>query len=181
MRTTTVRTLVILSLAATTVAPPLAAEPPPASDGLERELRQLNTTLGELVELLRLQLESSNATVLMQRVQLMTSRIAPLEERLRSARAEQLSERRQLDDLALSESSYRGHLETQVEIGEINEEEASIRWDQQQRTFAENKKQIEDRLWAAQQRVIDLEQAIAARRAELETWEGEIDRVLGLR
>lgn len=180
MRRTTLNILVILTLVAVPMTPRLAAQPP-SDAGLEHEVRQLNATLGQLVELMRRQLESGNAAVLMQRVQLMTNRMAPLEEELRSARAKQSSEQMQLDDLELSESSYRGHLETQIEIGEITEEEARIRGYEQERMGAENQKLIENRLWAAQQRVIDLEQAIAARRAELETWEGEIDRVLGLR
>lgn len=43
------------------------------------------------------------------------------------------------------------------------------------------RKQIRDRLWQAEQRVIDLEQRLDRRRVEIETWEGEIDRYLGLR
>ena len=62
----------------------------------------------------------------------------------------------------------------------VDEEEARVLLYEHERVSAESRKQIENRLWTAQQRVIDLEQAIAARRAELETWQGEIDRVLGL-
>jgi len=181
MPRTSLNILMILTLLAVPSTAPLAAQAPPSEAGLERQVRQLNETLGQLVELLRRQLEGSNATVLMQRVQLMTNRMAPLEEELRTARAVELDLQNQLGDLETSANSYRTHLETEVEMGEITEEEARIRSDQQERLLSESRKQTENRLWTAQQRVIDLEQALTARRAELETWEGEIDRVLGLR
>ncbi len=181
MRAMMAKALVILILAGAAVPATLAAQEPLEATGLEREVRQLNVTLGRIVELMQRQLESSNAAVLMQRVQLMTNRIAPLEEELRAARGVVRDQQRQLDDADLSDSSFRGNLEIQIEIDEIDEEEARVLQYEHDRMSVENRKQIEGRLWTAQQRVIDLEQAIAARRAELETWEGEIDRVLGLR
>ena len=180
MRAMTFKALVLLILAGAAAPGVLAAQEAAETSGLEREVRQLNVTLGRMVELMRQQLESSNAAVLMQRVQLMTTRLEPLEDELRAARDAALGHQKQLDDTELSDSSYRGHLDTRVEIGEIDEEEARVLLYEHQRVLAESRKQIESRLWTAQQRVIDLEQAIAARRAELETWQGEIDRVLGL-
>ena len=177
----TVVALTFLTLAGVMPGEPLAAQAPPPEAGLEHEVRQLNDTLGELVELLRQQLESTNAAVLMQRVQLMTSRIAPLEAELRTARDEQSDLQDRLDDIDLSEAAIRGSVETQIELGQVSEEEARLRLEEHARITIENRKQTESRLWAAQQRVIDLEQAIAAQRTVLETWEGEIDRVLGLR
>ena len=68
-----------------------------------------------------------------------------------------------------------------VEVEEMSAEEVRRIVDQEQPIFDQRKRQVGERLWAAQQLVIDLEQRLARRRAELETWEGEIDRVLGLR
>lgn len=171
----------ILILAGTVTAPPLAAQTPPEETGLEREVRQLNATLGQLVELLRRQLESSNAAVLMQRVQLMTSGIAPLDQELRSARSEQQGRQSELDELELSAATFETQLERNVEDGDISAEHARGLREEQQLVYEQRKKQLEDRLWALQQRVIDLEQRLDDRRTEIETWEGEIDRVLGLR
>ena len=180
MSAMTAKGLVLLILAGAAAPGMLAAQGAVEASGLEREVRQLNVTLGRMVELMQRQLESSNAAVLMQRVQLMTTRLEPLENELRSARDLVLDQQKQLDDADLSVSSYRGHLDTRVEIGEIDEEEARVLLYEHERISAESRKQIENRLWTAQQRVIDLEQAISSRRAELETWQGEIDRVLGL-
>ena len=164
------------------VAGPVAtAEETVAGAGLEQEVRELNSTLGQLVELLRRQLESSNAAVLMQRVQLMTARIAPLEQELRAARAEQQGHQSSLDDLDLSTTSLEADLDRQVEEERLTVEEARGIMEQQEQVVDQRRKQLEARLWEATQRVIDLEQRLTARRREIETWEGEIDRVLGLR
>jgi len=172
---------VVLILAGLAAAPTPATEEPLSSAGLEQEVRDLNATLGQLVELLRRQLESSNVAMLMQRVQLMTSRIAPLEEELRSARAEQQSQQSALNDLELSTTSFEAQMEREVEEDRITAEHARNLLDQQRPVFDQRKKQIEDRLWAVEQRVIDLVQRLDTRRTEIETWEGEIDRALGLR
>ena len=177
----TFTTGMVLALAVTVPAPTMAAQEVPEGAGLEREVRQLNTTLGQLVELLRRQLESGNAAVLMQRVQLMTSRMTPLEQELRSARAEQDVRQRELDDLKVSAASFETQIDNDREQGHITEEQARGLVDQQQEVLGLRERQIQDRLWAAQQRVIDLEQSLSTRRTEIETWEGEIDRVLGLR
>ena len=173
--------LTILILLGAAVGAPLTAEEPVTGPGLEREVRQLNATLAELVELLRRQLESSNAAVLMQRVQLMTSRIAPLEDELRIARGELGKQERELEEITLSAASWEASIETQVEQGNMTEEQARILTEGERPVLEQRKKQIEDRLWATRQRVIDLEQRLDKRRAEIETWEVEIDRVLGLR
>ncbi len=179
MRVTVAKAMVVLILAVLTTAPAPAAEEPLSSPGLEQEVRKLNTTLGQLVDLLRRQLESSNAAVLMQRVQLMTTRIAPVEQELRTARAEQQGLQNELDELELAAASIEAQVEHQLEEGEITADEARGVLDRQM--FDQRKKQVEDRLWTAQQLVIGLEQRIDSRRTEIETWEGEIDRVLGLR
>ena len=172
-------TLLILSAAA--AGSPLAAQAPPADAGLEQEVRRLNVTLSELVELLRRQLESSNAAVLMQRVQLMTSRMAPAEEELRTARAALAGAEGEKEDLELSVTNFAAQIERDLAEGNITDEQARLIREQQDAVLEQRTKQIQGRIWSARQRVIDLEQDLAVRRAELETWEGEIDRVLGLR
>ena len=174
-------TTVMLILVGALAGPRAAAQEPVAGAGLEREVRQLNSTLGELVELLRRQLESSNAAVLMQRVQLMTARMAPLEEELRTARAEAQSQQNSLDDLELSATSLEADLDRQVEEERITADEARGILEQQEQVIAQRREQLDDRLWEARQRVITLEQRLKARQTEIETWEGEIDRALGLR
>ncbi len=181
MRCIITRALTVLVLAAVAALPATAQEEPLRDAGLEHEVRALNATLGELVELLRRQLESSNAAVLMQRVQLMTSRIAPLEEELRGARADVDGFQSELDELELSATNFEAQLEREIADGQISEERARSLREQQLPGLEQRREQIGERLWTARQRVIDLEQRLAARRAEIETWEGEIDRVLGLR
>ena len=171
----------MLVLAGAMAGPGAATQEPVGGAGLEREVQELNSTLGELVELLRRQLESSNAAVLMQRVQLMTARMAPVEEELRTARAEQQSQQNALDDLELSTTSLEADLDRQVEEERITAEEARGILEQQKQVIDQRREQVESRLWEATQRVIDLEQRLKARRTEIETWEGEIDRALGLR
>jgi chromosome segregation ATPase len=182
MRATTLLAVpIILLLSGSTITPLRAAEPAPDDAGLSVELRRLDATLGRLVQLLERQLESGNAAVLMQRVQLMTSRMAPLEQELRAARSEQEGHQGELEDLELAALSLESQMERETEEGQIEEEQARGLLEQQRQVFDARKKQIEDRLWAAQQRVIGLEQRLDARRTEIETWEGEIDRALGLR
>jgi len=182
MRATTLFAVpIILLLSGSTTAPSRAAEPASDDAGLSVELRRLDATLGRLVQLLERRLESGNAAVLMQRVQLMTSRMAPLEQELREARDEHAGQERELDDLEIAALSFETQVERDVEEGQIEEEQARTLLEQQQQVLDQRKKQIEDRLWAARQRVIVLEQKLEARRTEIETWEGEIDRALGLR
>ena len=184
MRTTLITAAAALVLILVASAfPGVAQEPsrqePLRDTGLEREVRSLNVTLARLVELLERQLESSSAAVLMQRVQLMTSRIAPLEVELRTARATYEGMQGELDELEISAGSFEALLEGELERGEITAEEARAALDRQM--IDQRRRQIEDRLWSAQQTVIDLEQRLDKRRTEIETWEGEIDRALGLR
>lgn len=181
MRAGIAGTILMLILAGALAAPRAVAQEPVVGAGLEREVRELNSTLEELVELLRRQLESSNAAVLMQRVQLMTARIAPLEEELRTARAEAQSQQNSLDDLELSTTSMEANLDREVEEERITTEEARSVLEQHEQVTTQRREQLEGRLWEARQRVIDLEQRLKARRTEIETWEGEIDRALGLR
>ncbi len=181
MRVTVLGAVVALVVIALTAAPASRAQEPVDGAGLEREVRALNTTLSELVELLRRQLESSNAAVLMQRVQLMTARIAPLEEELRSSRSERQGLENNLNEIELSVASFEAQLEREVEEEKITAEHARNLLEQQRPPLEQRKKQLGDQLWTVQQRVIDLEQRLDRRRTEIETWEGEIDRALGLR
>ena len=68
----------------------------------------------------------------MQRVQLMNSRMAPLEEELRSARAEQGDLQGQLDDMQVSAASFESQLENDREQGQITDEQARGLLEQQQ-------------------------------------------------
>lgn len=169
-----------VALATLACLPAVAEEPLPAS-GLERELRDLNDTLGELVTLLRRQVESDSADLLLRRVQLMTSRIAPLEQELRGARGEVDGLQGELDEIEVAATNFEAQLEREIADGQITEERARSLREQQYPGLDQRREQLGERLWTARQRVIDLEQTLEARRAEIETWEGEIDRYLGLR
>ena len=182
MRATTIFAVpIILALWGAAAAAPLAAQDPAEDAGLERELRRLDVTLGRLVQLLERQLESSNAAVLMQRVQLMTNRMAPMEQELRAARSEVGGLEDALAEIDLAAASFAAQLDRDLAEGNITDEQARDLLTREEPLSRRRKEHIEARLWAARQRMIDLEQGLDARRAELETWEGEIDRVLGLR
>ncbi len=176
--------LLTLALTAVPAAAAAAPQPPAAAQalptGLEAEVRALNTTLGELVGLLRRQLEGQYAGVLMQRVQLMTSRMAPLEEELRGARSEQRGLSEDLDRMELIGEQVEAQYQAEL-AGGADPEQAEAGRERMRADLELRRKQIRDRLWQAEQRVIDLEQRLDRRRVEIETWEGEIDRYLGLR
>lgn len=176
--------LLALALTAVPAAAAAAPQPPAAAQalptGLEAEVRALNTTLGELVGLLRRQLEGQYAGVLMQRVQLMTSRMAPLEEQLRGARSEQRGLSEDLDRMELIGEQVEAQYQAEL-AGGADPEQAEAGRERMRADLELRRKQIRDRLWQAEQRVIDLEQRLDRRRVEIETWEGEIDRYLGLR
>jgi hypothetical protein len=173
--------MMILMLMVATAVPAHTAEAPLVEAGLEEEVRALNDTLVELVELLRRQLESSNAAVLMQRVQLMTNRIAPIEEELHTARKEARGLEDEAESMKLAADEHEAHLERSVATGETTDEQARQELELQLAMFTSRQKQVGDRLWRAQQRVIDLEFFNDTATTEIYTWEGEIDRVLGLR
>lgn len=178
MRTVLMRAATVVVLAVVAAPSGLAAQMPEPSAGLEQEVRALNGTLRELVELIRRQLESDNAALLMQRVGHMTRRIAPLEQELQTARAEERRLQNQFDGLELMASSVEDQIVRRMDEGEVDAEEGRGLMEQQQSALELQREQLEGKLWAAKQRVIDLEQVLELRHAEIESWEGRIDQAL---
>jgi DNA repair exonuclease SbcCD ATPase subunit len=92
--------------------------PQPSSPGIERELAGIRVTLERIVELLDAQERRAEGEVLLRRMELKTTRLVPVEERLRRVQAERAEldgERRHMQNIVktLEERSFDAETEEQ--------------------------------------------------------------------
>jgi chromosome segregation ATPase len=160
---------------------PSSASEPAASPvaPLEEQVAEVNRTLKELVVLLREQMQAQRADTLMRRLDLKVRALAPLETELAGAR----SECRTLQDQIVQIQTRQEQVES--ELDEIGRSPAPGRPEEQLKVQkAENEmilKLLGEKLAAAEQHVLEVENDLAGRRSEIKALEEQVDAQLGLR
>ncbi len=161
--------------------PASSAPNPPASpaDPLAQQVAEVSRTLKELVGLLREQLKAQRADTLMNRLDLKTRALAPLEATLAGTR----SECRSLQDQIAQIRARQEQVDSQM--SEMGRAPAPGRPEEQLKAEkAEHEmilKVLGDRLGAAEQRALEMESDLAGRRSEIKALEEQVDAHLGLR
>ena len=157
-----------------------AQEPPPADPTvlLLQEVTELNTSMKEIADLLRQAVDRQQTALLLQRLQLKSRGVAPLEEGLRRARSEQ-------EGVATSLAQLEQHLEfleerrrDQEERQGLVAEDSDLKMEERQMTLELNL--LEEKLSMLNQRIFDLENDLLNRQSEIRDWEDYLDDQLGL-
>ena len=158
-----------LSLIPLAAAAQVASAP---SDPIAAQLEQLNTTLKQLVVLLNKQSDLQDLDLLMKRVQLVDSRIGELERRLRTAEADLRNEQTKQATLEQQLKGVNAELQRHNPNIPATELEAMAA-----HTEAELKR-VQQRGSQLTQEIAALESELAARRDDLRSWQGILDRRL---
>jgi chromosome segregation ATPase len=163
----------VTALSVLLATPALADPPAPAADDVAMELAKLNTTLREIVGLLRKQQESDELALLVKRVELSEARLAERERALKAAQ----SERRALD-------SERGHLEMRLEMlaAEVDRRGSEIptaEVETMTKRIEADLRRLRQRSNEVANEVAGLENAVASQSAEVQAWQAALDRRLG--
>ena len=156
---------------------PAVSEEPAAEDGsarLVKEMAALNQSMREAVALLKQHLEAQKMQLLMRRIEIRHDGLISIEEELRKTRDERLSVSEELDQLDLSLGSLDQRIEDEAGLRQTNE------WRMMKSEMEIRAKTLKDRLLGLDQKVIDLENDLSGRRAEIREWEDLIDEALGL-
>ena len=177
------RTLALLVMWLTLGAPPVGAAQAPGTAA--EELARLNRTVEELVAVMRQHLSGQRIELLMRQVEIKRAKVAPIEQALRAARE---TKENAEDQLRTSKYSLEQMLQSMADGfgarpgGEspTPEERAEMEKaiDQMTRQHEFEVKLVRDRLAAAEDRIQELENELAPAKAELQHWEGLVDREL---
>ncbi len=144
------------------------------SAGLMNEVSGVNQSLKDLVVLLQQHLGDNETELIMKRIELKASQLAPLEDDLRQARSS-------LSSMETETAQMKMILE-QVERRMEDHQAGGTQEDH--RMFEEltlQMKVIEDRRWSLEQKALDYEQDLKEGRERIEAWEELVDTRLNLR
>jgi len=153
-------------------------QPQPDAGSLAADVAGLNRSLRELVELTRRDLEYRETEVLLRRADMKARRLQPLEDALRSARAEREGLDQELAHMGVMlEAAERG-IEAAGAKGIPGGDAESLRMKQEVEL---RRKILQDRAWNLDQKIIDMDQERREASRLIDQWEELIDAKLGLR
>jgi hypothetical protein len=156
-------------------APPAVSQEGAADDGaarLVKEMAALNESMREAVALMRAHLEAQKMQLLMRRIEIRHQGLIGLEEELRKNIGERNSVTEELDQLQLSMGTLDQRIEDEAGLPQGGE------WRLMRGEMEVRIKVLKDRQYRLDQKVIDLENELNDRRAEIEEWEEAIDAAL---
>ncbi len=166
----------LVAAAAPQAETPPRTSPGAGTDALAAELAALNTSLQELVVLTRRQVEGQQRDLLMKRIDLEARGLQPLRDLLRNARAEREGLGQEREQLIVIGD------QTEQRIRDAQAKGSATDADQRMREeFTMRMKMVEDRIWAVDQRILDLEQDVTQASRLIDIWKERIDAHLGLR
>lgn len=174
------RAMWIVALAAAAVLPPALAqeEPPAPGRTLQQEMAEVNRTLREIVDLMRLSLERHELDVLIRRLELYSRSLAPREQELRRAQANKESVEQELERMEAFMAQLEEEMARDAETG-LEAPDSGL--ERQRADFETHQKLLKDRRWNLEQRIIELENDLTDRRRQIEALEEVVDERLGLR
>lgn len=150
-----------------------AQESPPAEASVQDQLAQLNSTMQEIVNLLKQQIDGQETSLLIKRFELSDRALVAKKERLRKNRSEAAS-------LETEEGSLASMLETMgKELTEAAENDASQLWQLDQ--MEQRLKSLARRRQDLARELIELENEISTEEEDMEVLEATLDARLGLR
>lgn len=171
-RSVWISTAVFFSLALAPSPVVLGQAPPPEAATLQSEIARLNQSIAQLVTMLRENMERQRLDLMLRRVEILHLDLAPLQEELRSARADKRSleeEQMRLQTLFndLEQQMSRSHDDAQVL--RTSEE------DQREHDLKVQLKFLAGRVDSAEQRIVELENELADKRRQIDFFEGIVD------
>jgi len=155
-------------------SPPVAAQDqaPLRLSASETHLSEISSSLARIADLLESQIKGRRLDLVMQRIELRQRRLAPLESRLRSARASRRSDLHQ----RLRLESQLEDTANQFESGVLEIEPAEL--SRMTDHFESELALIKARMQAADDQIAALENEVTRYRNEIEDWESWVDREL---
>jgi len=171
--------LLTAMLATAFLSPALAQEEPTAGSEttIEQELARLNQTMREISDLMRTYIVRQEVDMIMKRIELHRRYLTPLEDELRKARAGKESAEDEIERMEV----VIAELEEVIARDDSGDEQTANHLRMEKDRLAINLKQLKDRRWTLEQRIIELENELISRRHEIQDLEDIADEQLGLR
>ena len=169
MKNTLIALIPVALIAAIWVSPATGQDAPgDTPEQVVRELAGIQESLDDLVALLSTMRRNQDADLILRRIEMHERRLAPLEGRLERNGREQLDAKKSLGNI----EEWKSQTEEQIyEIERVGREEVPLQMRQEVRMAEQQMKQEQERLERLQQTQIDLENALADRRDDVEILE----------
>jgi chromosome segregation ATPase len=153
------------------------------STSLEQEVTKLNQSVQELVALLREYLAHQEVDLRLKRVELGLQKLVPLNQELTTLRAKKSADEELLGQLRSARTALEARESQDGDGTGADPQAAQAATDDAVRKvqLEEEAKRLKRRISEAEQRIAELENVLAQEQRNLQLWEAEVDRRLGVR